>query len=227
MRNKYTEEEMLMLSGIQHFFYCERQWALIHLEQQWEENSRTVEGQFVHKKVDDPFVVESRGNTVIARSVPLGSYSLGLYGIADVIEFHKIDQNGLLFENKTGSWMPVPVEYKRGKPKPDERDEIQLCAQAICIEELNGIKIDKGYLYYHSIKRRDKVLFDADLRGLTYSVSEKMHDMFKNRETPKVPYGKNCKWCSMYEICQPKITGKKKKVKQYIKRMIDESCENS
>lgn len=227
MRNQYTEEEMLMLSGIQHFFYCERQWALIHIEQQWAENSRTVEGQFVHKKVDDPFILETRGDLLVARSVPLGSFSLGLYGIADVVEFKKMDHNGIKLKNKAGEWLPIPVEYKRGKPKPDERDAIQLCAQAICIEELNEITLEKGYLYYHAIKRRDEVVFDEQLRNLTYEISEKMHEMFKKQKTPKISYGKNCKWCSMYEICQPKITGKNKRVNQYIKRMIDETCENS
>jgi len=221
MSDYYPEEEMLMLSGIQHFFYCKRQWALIHIEQLWEENSRTIEGQFVHKKVDDPYILESRGNIIVVRSVPLSSRSLGLYGIADVIEFKKAKKEGIALKNRNGKWIPVPVEYKRGKPKVDERDSVQLCAQAICIEELNDCHITKGYLYYHSIRRRTPVIFDAALRTLTKETAKEMHQLFVKRKTPKAPFNKQCKWCSMYEVCQPKITGKKKKINDYIKRMSE------
>jgi len=221
MTKDYSEEEMLMLSGIQHFFYCKRQWALIHIEQLWEENSRTIEGQFVHKKVDDPYILESRGDILVERSVPLGSKRLGLYGVADVVEFKKNENEGVVLKNKKGKWLPIPIEYKRGEPKPDERDEVQLCAQAICIEEMKECKINKGYLYYHSIRRRISVDFNDILRKLTKDIAEEMHTMFNERKTPKARYKKQCKWCSMYELCQPKITGRNKKVNEYITRMSE------
>lgn len=214
----YLDDEMLMLSGIQHFCFCPRQWALIHIEQQWQENVRTVEGKHVHEKVNDPFIVETRGELVIARSVPLVSYKLGLYGIADVVEFFKHDKQGISLTGKRGLWLPTPVEYKRGKPKSDERDEVQLCAQAICLEEMFKINISKGYLFYHSIRRRIEVILDNRLRETVSELTNKMHQIYKKGATPLGKYGKPCKLCSMENICQPKIGQKKIKVKDYVRK---------
>src|SRR6056297_921574 len=126
---EYKEDDFLLLSGIQHFFFCKRQWALIHIEQQWAENIRTTDGKHVHEKVDDPYIVETRGTLIITRSMPVSSRNLGLFGIADVVEFRKNKRAGIPLKGKSGLWVPVPVEYKRGKKKNDERDEVQLCAQ--------------------------------------------------------------------------------------------------
>lgn len=212
----------MMLSGIQHYFFCERQWALIHIEQQWRENVRTIEGKHIHERADDPFVVETRGELVIARSVPLLSYSLGLNGVADVVEFIKTDSQGVTLKGKDGLWMPVPVEYKRGKPKTDQRDEVQLCAQAICLEEMLGVIIEKGYLFYHTIKRRSEVVLNQELRTLVQQLADRMHLAFEEGKTPKAKPAKHCDLCSMIELCQPKLLKKKKQVSEYIKEVVAE-----
>ncbi len=222
MKIRYVEDDLLMLSGIQHFFFCERQWALIHIEKQWQENVRTIEGKHIHERADDPFIVETRGDIVISRSVPLSSYKLGLYGIADVIEFVKTNSKGISLKAKDGQWTPIPVEYKRGKPKTDKRDEVQLCAQAICLEEMLNVTIDKGYLFYNTIKRRSEVVLDNELRTLVQNLADRMHLAFEEGKTPKAKFGKHCDLCSMKEICQPKLTSKKKKVKEYIKKVVAE-----
>ncbi len=222
MRSDYLEEDFLMLSGIQHYFFCKRQWALIHIEKQWQENVRTIEGKYIHERADDPFIVETRGDLVIARSVPLVSHRLGLYGVADVVEFSRSESQGVRLKDKAGFWMPIPVEYKRGKPKSDARDEVQLCAQAICLEEMLNVTIDKGYLFYNAIKRRSEVILDSELRGLVQKLAERMHITFREGVTPKAKLRKHCDLCSMIEICQPKITSKKKKVNEYIKKVVAE-----
>ena len=175
----YTDDDLLMLSGIQHFAFCERQWALIHIEQQWAENMRTVEGTHMHERVDDPFASEVRGSVITLRSVSMVSYRLGLYGVADVVEFIRSEnEEGVGMEGYPGKWCPVPVEYKRGKPKPDERDEVQLCAQAICLEEMFNTKILRGSLYYAETRRRVIVELTAELRQTVFEISRKMHELF-------------------------------------------------
>ncbi|SET03533.1 CRISPR-associated protein Cas4 [Anaerobranca gottschalkii] len=218
----YSEDELLMLSGIQHFSFCQRQWAIIHLENQWKENLQTVEGNIIHNKVNDPYILESRGKTFVARSVPLISYQLGLYGYADVVEFIKVEKEGVAIRGKRGLWTPIPVEYKRGNPKPDERDEVQLCAQAICLEEMLQLSIQKGYIFYHAIRRRTEVVFTEELRSLVKKLSKEMHETYKRGVTPKGVYSKKCKLCSLFDLCQPKILNKKITVKEYIKKGLDE-----
>lgn len=218
----YQVEEFLMLSGIQHYYFCKRQWALIHIEQQWQENVRTVEGKNIHERVDDPFIVESRGDIVIARSVPLISYKLGLYGIADVVEFNRSNTDGINLKDRDGLWMPIPIEYKRGKPKDDQRDEVQLCAQAICLEEMLNVNIRTGYLFYHTIRRRIKVNLDEEIRWIVQKLADEMHLVFTEGKTPYAKKEKHCKNCSMKDICQPKISSKRMNVKEYIKKAVEE-----
>lgn len=220
----YTDDELLMLSGIQHFCFCERQWALIHIEQQWAENVRTVEGHYLHERVDDPFFDESRGGRRIVRSMPLISRTLGLHGIADVVEFHKIssgsDAGGVKLEGRDGRWQPMPVEYKRGKPKPDERDKVQLCAQAICLEEMLSTTVQEGSIYYAGTQRREKVFFDAELREMVFDLSKRMHEMFVQGKTPPAVKGKHCRLCSLIEICRPDVSFKRHSVSKYIAEML-------
>ena len=154
IRTQYADDELLALSGIQHFRFCKRQWALIHIERQWDDDLSTTEGRFVHERVDDPFFNESRGDIMVSRSVPLVSYGLGLYGVADVIEYVR-SKNGVPIPGHEGLWTMNPVEYKRGKPKIDERDEVQLCAQAICLEEMFDLRLEGADFYYNEIRRRD------------------------------------------------------------------------
>jgi len=218
----YEEEDLLMLSGIQHFSFCQRQWALIHIENKWQENAKTVEGNILHSKVNDPYDFEARGDTVIARSVPLVSYELGLYGYGDVVEYTKVETGGVALKGRKGLWQPAPVEYKRGKPKPDERDEVQLCAQAICLEEMLQICVPKGYLYYHAIRRRTEVHFNEELRNLVKELAKRMHQLYLKGSTPKGQYSEKCKGCSLFELCQPKIINRKILVNEYMKKGIEE-----
>ena len=130
----YSEDDMLMLSGIQHYLFCPRQWALIHIDQQWQENKLTVEGDLLHNNVDNPFYRQKNGETITLRSVSDASKKLGLYGITDAVELKSTEDvsNAISHPSYPGYWLPYPIEYKRGHSKPDERDEVQLAAQVIC-----------------------------------------------------------------------------------------------
>jgi CRISPR-associated exonuclease Cas4 len=172
---RYTNEDLLPLSGIQHFHFCKRQWGLIHIERQWVDDLRTTEGNHIHRKADNPFFNESRGDTIVTRSVPLVSYNLGLQGIADVVEYRQSD-NGIALPGRKGLWQIVPVEYKRGKPKSDARDEVQLCAQAICLEEMFNTHIEKADFFYHEIRRRTTITLTDNLREQVATLSLEMHD---------------------------------------------------
>jgi len=220
---RYTDDELLALSGIQHFCFCRRQWALIHIERQWEDNLRTVEGQVVHKRVNDPFFAESRGDVVISRAFPLVSYVLGLYGVADVVEYIR-SEDGVALSGHEGLWTMRPVEYKRGKPKIDERDEVQLCAQAMCLEEMFGIYVDLGEFYYDEIRKRVPLLFSAELRDRVCSLSEEMHALFREGVTPPADPSRKCNLCSLQDVCMPKITRKNLSVRRYVRKHIKEAC---
>jgi len=211
----YEEDEYLMLSGIQHFYFCKRQWALIHVEQQWQENFSTMDGNILHEKVDKPFLKEKRKDVIISRAVPVSSESLGLSGIIDVIRYEK-NENGIVLKNRTGRWIPYIAEYKRGMKKRDERDIVQLCAQVICLEEMHKISIKKAYMYYFKTNEKLEVEITEELRKLTYSISEEMHKMYEKKETPKAEFFKNCTLCSLYDICMPRLTKKKRSVDNYL-----------
>jgi len=219
---RYTDDELLLLSGIQHFCFCKRQWALIHVEQQWQENLRTQEGHFIHDRVDDPFINESRGDVIISRALPLISYSLGLTGVADVVEFVRSDV-GVPLPNRNGRWLMKPVEYKRGRPKIDERDEVQLCAQVICLEEMFRVRIEEADFYYNEIRRRQCLDITDDMRRHVLSLADEMHEVFRSGITPKAETGKHCTLCSLVDICVPKLTKKSSPVQSYIKRHISEA----
>lgn len=215
----YSEDELLMLSGIQHIAFCERQWALIHIEQQWSENVLTVEGHHLHEKADDPFEAESRGNTAIIRALPLVSLRLGFSGIADVVELSRTGDdvpNSIQVSGREGKWLPVPVEYKRGRPKPDHCDEVQLCAQAMCLEEMYDISISKGFLYYGLTRHRNEVEFTVKLRDSVNAYSQRMHELFSKGITPPPVYKPQCRSCSLKDICLPKNLNKTFSVDQYL-----------
>jgi len=219
---RYTDDELLLLSGIQHFRFCKRQWALIHVEQQWQENLRTQQGHFVHERVDDPFLNESRGDIFISRASPLVSYTLGLTGIADVIEYTRSD-TGIEIPDREGLWKMKPVEYKRGKPKIDERDEVQLCAQVMCLEEMSGVRIDEAAFYYHEIHRRQHLKITDELRRLVSLLAAEMHEVFRTGTTPDAMTGKHCSLCSLVDLCVPNLTKKRSPVRSYIGRHVDEA----
>ncbi|KHL96104.1 CRISPR-associated protein Cas4 [Paenibacillus sp. IHB B 3415] len=214
-----------MLSGIQHFAFCRRQWALIHLEQQWLDNVRTYEGDLLHRKADNPSLRETRGKILISRAMPLVSHVLGISGISDVVEFHAeepSDRSNLVAKlpGRKGKWKPYPVEYKRGKPKADDWDEVQLCAQAMCLEEMLDVTVEEGALFYGQQERRREVVFNGQLRGrVEYNLKE-MRACFAEGLTPAPEYTKGCLSCSLYDICLPKL--KRANVERYMGTFFEE-----
>ncbi|OQY89835.1 MAG: CRISPR-associated protein Cas4 [Anaerolineae bacterium UTCFX1] len=220
MPTEYTQDDLLPLSGIQHFLFCRRQWALIHIEQQWKENALTAEGRIMHKKVDDPFFTETRNGVVTARSVPVASYRLGLSGVCDVVEFTS-SSDGVRLPNREGLYLPAPIEYKRGKEKRDHSDETQLCAQAMCLEEMLSTHIPRGYLFYGETRRRMEVDFTLELRTLVQDISAEMHNYFSRGYTPKVKTHKGCRSCSLADICLPVLQEKVIAASRYIKQNIE------
>lgn len=214
------EDRYLMLSGLQHFLFCKRQWALIHIEQQWEENALTVEGQHLHHKAHQPQLREKRGNKLIVRGMPVRSHELQLAGECDVVEFH-LDPEGVELVGEEGRYKAYPIEYKRGRPKKGLEDVIQLVAQAICLEEMLACRIDKGYLYYEQIKHRVEVPITDALRETVQLMAKEMHHYFDKRYTPKVKTGPFCKNCSLKNICLPKLMNKRS-VKSYIEGRLSE-----
>lgn len=197
----YEIDDLLMLSALNHYIYCPRRCALIHIEQIWTENLFTAEGRIMHDKADSN-KFESRGNIRIDYSVPLRSLRLGLIGKADVVEFHRQDD---------GKWIPFPVEYKRGKPKMDDCDRVQLCAQAICLEEMLNVEVGEGALFYGQTRRREDVVFDEKLRSETEEAAGKAHELIESGVTPRAEYSKKCKQCSLLNLCMPKVSSKASK----------------
>lgn len=213
------KDEYLQLSGLQHFSFCRRQWALIHLENQWNENLRTAEGNLFHNRAHDEQQRERRGDTLILRGLPIVSHTLGLSGQCDVLEFHA-SSKGVSLRGEEGFWVPFPVEYKRGVPKENPADQLQLCAQAICLEEMLCCSIPEGALFYGETRRRTKVLFTEELREKVRLTTEEMHQMFRRGYTPKVKPTKSCNACSLKELCLP-VLMRKKKVSEYLKTAME------
>lgn len=214
----YAEEDYLMLSGIQHFAFCKRQWAMIHIEQQWAENYRTTAGEIMHKKAHDESAFEKRGNLLTVRGLRISSRELGLSGQCDVVEFYQ-DENGIDLFGYEGKWNIVPVEYKRGTVKESNADELQLCAQAVCLEEMFQKDIPEGFLYYGENRRRHRVEFTFELRSEVKRTAEKMHEMFRRGHTPSAKLSKQCKSCSLENLCLPKLQ-KSGDVRKYIEQNI-------
>lgn len=216
---KYSEEDYLLLSGIQHFAFCRRQWALIHIENQWAENERTVDGTIMHEKAHSGDA-ESRGDAVIMRALRVFSATLGVSGECDVVEFNR-NADGISLNGHDGLWQPYPVEYKRGKPKEHNADEMQLCAQAMCLEEMLCCTIPCGALFYGEPRRRTEVEFTPELRRAVEDSLNEMHDYYKRGYTPKAKPRKDCSACSLKEICLPKMV-QRKSVAAYVEGALNE-----
>jgi CRISPR-associated exonuclease Cas4 len=208
----YDIDDLIQLSALQHFAFCPRQCALIHNEQVWIESLLTAEGRLMHERVHDERQ-ESRRNLRMEFGVPLRSLRLGLIGKADVVEFHRMED---------GSWMPFPVEYKRGRSKADDWDKIQLCGQALCLEEMLNIHITNGALFYGRTRRREDVDFGSLLRSKTEEIARATHELIASGQTPPPAYSKRCDRCSLIEVCLPKTMQKKRTVKSYLSRMVNE-----
>lgn len=210
----YQEKEYLQLSALQHILFCPRQCALIHVEQLWEENLFTAQGRVMHERVDRGDQAD-RGKIRVEYGLPLKSARLGLTGKADVVEFHRTDVSA-------PKWLPFPVEYKRGKPKKDLSDKVQLCAQAICLEEMLNTDILAGALFYGKTRRRLEVTFDEALRNQTMEAARQFHAMIESGITPPPEYAKKCDTCSFLSLCMPKAIEKKRTVSSWLNRMVRE-----
>ncbi len=206
----YNEDDLLPLSALQHLLFCERQCALIHIEQLWVENLFTAQGRIMHERVDRSGG-ESHGDIRVEFALPLRSLRLGLIGKADAVEFHRRPEGN-------PRWLPFPVEHKRGRPKKDNCDKVQLCAQALCLEETLDLIIPQGALFYGKKRRRQKVEFTGELRRQTEDTALRLHRLFDNAVTPAPVYSKKCDTCSFKDICLPRTLEKKRRVEQYLNR---------
>lgn len=207
----YAETDLLPLSALQHLLYCPRQCALIHVEQAWVENRYTAEGRLLHERVDAG-QCEQKGRCQIERTVALRSFKLGLIGKADVVEFYDTD---------AGPRQPFPVEYKRGRPKKHDADRVQLCAQAVCLEEMLDVVIAEGALFYGKTRRRIPVAFDAELRRKTAQTAAALHELVSAGTTPVPEYGSKCDKCSFLNACQPKSCNGSRSASQYLQKIIE------
>ena len=217
----FKEEDYLQLSGLQHFVFCRRQWALIHIEGQWAENYRTVDGHLMHERVHDQEFRESRGDCLTVRGLAIHSTELGVSGQCDAVEFRRAPA-GIALQNREGLWLPYPVEYKRGKPKKHSADELQLCAQAMCLEEMLCCSIPEGALFYGEPRRRTVVFFTPELRETVRRDSDEMHQLYHRGHTPKANPSKSCSACSLKELCLPQLV-RRESVQTYLRRAMEES----
>ena len=218
---EYSQDDYLMISGIQHFKFCRRQWALIHVEQQWAENEHTVIGELMHKKAHDPYLTEKRKDILVVRDLPVSSRSMGVSGECDIVEFHKCEDGVKLYGHR-GTYSLYPIEYKKGKPKESNEDELQLIAQAMCLEEMFSTKIAEGAIFYGETRRRQPIVFTDELRDEVKKIFGEMHDYYDRNYTPKVKTSKGCVSCSLKDICMPKID-ESGSVKSYINKMLGET----
>ncbi|NCC49926.1 MAG: CRISPR-associated protein Cas4 [Spartobacteria bacterium] len=209
----WTEEDLLPISALQHLIFCERQCALIHIEQLWDENRFTAEGRVMHERVHE-LGAEQRGRVRVARGLRIRSLELGLIGQADIVEFHRQDD---------GSEVPYPIEYKRGRAKPSDCDKIQLCAQALCLEEMLSTHIPEGALFYGKPHRRLMVPLDNALRASTAETAQRLHALIRSGITPTPEYERRkCEACSLYDLCRPRAFLEGGNVAQYLERMLSE-----
>lgn len=220
----YDEEEFLQLSGIQHFAFCRRQWALAYIELQWQENVRTVEGRLLHENAHDAGIKEKRGDLLIVRAMLVHSRELGISGECDVVEFHRSEEGISLFGHE-GTYTVVPVEYKRGRPKTNDVDALQVAAQALCLEEMLCCHIPYGAIYYGETRHRQQIEFTEELRCKVQDMFAEMHKYYRQGYTPKVKWSKSCNACSLKDICLP-VLNKNLSVKDYLdNKMKEEGAE--
>lgn len=205
-------DDLIPLSALQHYLYCPRQCALIHVERLWAENRQTAEGRLLHDRADTPQIERRHGVRTIT-AMPLSSTELGIAGVADVVEFRA----------EEGGELPFPIEYKRGRPKAHRADEVQLCAQALCLEAMFGCRVEEGALFYGQTRRRQTVVFDDELRRLTLETIQTTRAMIRAGRTPSASYvAKRCDACSLIDLCQPKLLGKGQDVETWLRGQIAE-----
>jgi len=215
----YSEDELLPLSALQHVLFCERRAALICTERLWEDNVSTVEGNLIHERAHRE-EMENRSNIRIVRGLWLRSLRLGIYGKADVVEFRLMEKgeekDDIYLTGRMPVWQPFPVEYKRGRIRSEVSFEVQLCAQGICLEEMLGVEVSSGALYYGKTRRRMELKFDVTLRETTEAAASRLHEIVNSGVTPRAWLQKKCRYCSMNELCLPKLSIGTKNVRNYL-----------
>ncbi|WP_298703667.1 CRISPR-associated protein Cas4 [uncultured Veillonella sp.] len=214
------EDSYLQIAGIQHFIFCRRQWALIHIEQAWKDNFFTIDGSIKHENVDFGRNDEKIKGKRILRSLPVISHKLRIRGICDVVELVE-DATGDYFSKYDKRYKVVPVEYKRGKSKDDLSDVLQLIAQVVCLEEMMGVVIERAVLYYHETHRRDWVTITSELKSTLKDIIQEMSSYYDRKYTPKVKTKTRCRSCSLRDICLPELR-KVKSAEVYIQRRLNE-----
>lgn len=221
-----TQDDDLQLSGIQHFSFCRRQWALIHIEDQWQENGLTAEGRMQHDRVHDESISDFRGGVLTLRGMRIRSDRLRVSGVCDAVEFTP-DPDGIALRGREGLWRPCPVEYKHGAGKLSDCDRLQLAAQALCLEEMLCCEIPAGALFYWKTRRRERVEIEAGLREKTERMLREMREYYDRRYTPRVKPGKACESCSLSDACLPRLLrkGEAASVAEYVRRHAEETGE--
>ncbi|TWT35611.1 hypothetical protein KOR34_05050 [Posidoniimonas corsicana] len=230
----HPESDLLPISALQHLLFCERQCALIHVERVWAENRFTAEGQVLHRKAHDG-KPETRDGERIARGLPLRSLVLGVSGVADIVLYRpptgaRVSRGSLASrlrrasQDELAEWVVTPVEYKRGKPKKNDSDRVQLCAQAICLEEMHGVTISEGALYYGRLRKRYPVPFDTDLRSSTLSAADRLRDLLYRGVTPPAVREKKCETCSLLPLCLPESM-RRRSARAFIDRQLERAAE--
>lgn len=214
------DSDYLMLSGLKHFCFCRRRWALVHIEQLWEENALTLDGHYMHERVHDETFTEKRGSVLLSRAMPVRSERWRITGECDMVELYA-DKNGVPIHGREGKWLLYPVEYKRGNVDPTGADEMQLCAQVLCLEEMFVATIPEGALYYGEIRRRVTVPMTEELRQRTGEALEEMHRLYERGYTPRAKMTSACKSCSLHELCQPELS-KRMSASEYVRRALEE-----
>ncbi len=215
-----NDSDYLVISGLKHFHFCKRRWALCDIECQWADNALTLDGHYLHERVHDRDFTELRGRVLYSRGMPIRSHGLRVAGECDLLELIR-DESGTPIRGRDGKWRLYPVEYKHGKPDERGADELQLCAQAICLEEMFATDIPKGALYYAAIRRRVEVDFTEELRRTVKAELTEMYRLFERRYTPKAKWTRACKSCSMYGICRPDLT-KGLSASEYVRRALED-----
>lgn len=214
------DSDFLMISGLKHFRFCRRRWALVHIEQLWEENALTEEGHFLHERVHDENFTEKRGSVLLSRAMPVRSERLRITGECDMVELRQ-SEDGVPIHGREGLWQLYPVEYKRGQPDSRGADEMQLCAQAMCLEEMFVTRIPEGAVYYGELRRRQEIPLTEELRAQTAEALSEMQRLYTRGSTPRAKYSSVCKSCSMIELCKPELS-KRVSASEYIRRAWEE-----
>ena len=222
-----ADDELIMISALQHYLFCKRQCALIHVEGAWSENYLTATGRQLHERVDR-VGGETRKDIHLATALRLISTKLGITGVADMVEFHRVESEiedgvrvALSLAGRMGWWRPFPVEYKRGRQKEHRADEVQLCAQALCLEEMLAVEIRSGALFYGGTRRRADVCFDEALRTLTCDTIRNVRELISKGVTPPPEETNGCRSCSLVELCRPGDLMSDRSVAKWLDRTME------